>query len=127
MNLVSQDEDLGQTFAVWGWTRSRYVFVPFLGPTTVRDFPSRMVRSFFPRAVFGSEYPWGLSALDIVQSRANLLVTSDIRDASSIDPYGFTRDAFVQRRKFVVYDGQPPLEDLFDEFDEFGSEFEDEE
>ncbi len=126
MDLRAQGEDFGQTLATWGWTRSRYVFLPFMGPTTVRDIPSRVVRSMFPRLVFGSDYHWGYGVVDVVQTRANLLVTSDIRDASSLDPYSFTRDAFLQRRKFVVYDGQPPLEDLFDEFDEFGSEFEDE-
>ncbi len=35
--MPNRDQDFGQTLAVWGWQRSRYLEVPFLGPQTVRD------------------------------------------------------------------------------------------
>ncbi len=117
--LPYQEEDFGQTLAVWGMTRSRYVYAPLVGPTTLRDLPSLLVRGYLPRLVLGSDYHWGVTALDVVSKRAALLSASDVRDASALDPYVFTRDAYYQRRKFLIYDGQPPLEDLFDEFDEF--------
>ena len=117
--LRAQEEDLGQTLAVWGWKKSRYVFVPFLGPTTIRDLPSLTVRGFVPRLVLGSSYSFWLGGLDVLNTRANALALTDARDASALDPYAFTREAYFQRRKYVIFDGDPP-----EEFDDF---FDDEE
>ena len=117
-DLRFQEEDFGQTLAVWGVKNSRYVFVPFLGPTTVRDLPSVVVRSLTPRLIVGSDYHWGWSALDLISVRAEALSASDVRDASALDPYAFTRDAYYQRRKFLIFDGDLPEDDLFDEFDD---------
>ena len=119
MDLRYQEEDFGQTLAVWGVTRSRYIYVPFLGPSTLRDLPSTLVRSYIPRLILGNEYHWSVSVVDAISTRASLLNATDVRDASALDPYAFTRDAYYQRRKFLVYDGRPPLEDLFDEFEAF--------
>ncbi len=119
MDLRYQEEDFGQTLAVWGVTRSRYIYVPFLGPSTLRDLPTTLVRSYVPRLLLGSEYHWSISVVDAVSTRAELLSATDVRDASALDPYAFTRDAYFQRRRFLVYDGQLPLEDMFDDFDEF--------
>ena len=102
-----------------GGKKSRFIYVPFLGPSTVRDLPTTFVRGSIPRLIFGPSYPIGLSALDFLQTRANLLALSDTRDASSIDPYAFTRDGYIQRRKFLIYDGDLPIDDLFDDFDDF--------
>ena len=122
IGLESQDEDFGQTLATWGWRKSRFIYIPFLGPSTVRDTPSTIIRGLIPRLIVGSDYPWGLSALDTINARAALLTTTDVRDASALDPYTFTRDGYVQRRKYLIYDGDPPLDDLFDDFDDFGEE-----
>ena len=117
--LEYQNEDFGQTLAVWGVKKTRYIYVPMMGPTTLRDLPSTIVRGYVPRLIFGSDYHWGISVLDVVNTRAQLLSASDVRDASALDPYAFTRDAYFQRRKFLIYDGDPPLDDFFDEFEEF--------
>jgi len=117
-DLRFQQEDFGQTLAVWGVTRSRYVYVPFLGPSTWRDLPSTIIRSTMPRLLLGYEYHWAMSALDIVSAREDLIASTRVRDASALDPYAFTRDAYYQRRKFLIYDGDPPLDDFFDEFDD---------
>jgi len=123
--LQYADEDCGQTLAVWGMTRSRYVYVPFLGPSTVRDLPSTIVRSAMPRLILGNAYHWTMSGVDVVSARADLITSTRVRDTSALDPYAFTRDAFYQRRKYLIFDGSPPLDDLFDEFEEFEDEFED--
>lgn len=124
-NLRAQNEDFGQTLAVWGVRKTRYVYLPLLGPTTMRDLPSTLLHSYLPRLIIGSDYHFGYSVLDTVSTRASLLTATDVRDASALDPYAFTRDAYFQRRKFLIYDGRPPLDDLFDEFEE--DEFLDEE
>ena len=123
-NLPYQEEDFGQTLAVWGVKKTRYIYVPFLGPSTWRDLPSTVVRSALPRLLLGSDYHWAISAVDIVSARADLLSATEVRDTSALDPYAFTRDAYYQRRKFLIYDGRPPLDELFDEFEEF-EEFDD--
>jgi len=43
-------------------------------------------------------------------------------DKAAVDPYVFTREAYLQRRRFKVYDGNPPTEDLSEEL---GEELED--
>jgi hypothetical protein len=40
--------------------------------------------------------------------RAELLDTSKILEAAALDPYEFLRDAYLQRRRNLVYDGSPP-------------------
>ncbi len=118
--LRFQEEDFGQTLAVWGVERSRYIYLPFLGPTTIRDLPGTLLHSAMPRLILGSDYHWGISVVDVVSARADLITATRVRDASAIDPYAFTRDAYYQRRKFLIFDGDPPVEDFFDEFeDEF--------
>ena len=122
IGLIAQEEDFGQTLATWGWRKSRYIYIPFLGPSTLRDAPSAVISGMIPRLLIGPDYPWGLSVLDLVNTRASLLTTTDVRDASALDPYTFTRDGYIQRRKYLIYDGEPPLDDLFDDFDDFGDE-----
>ena len=116
--LQNQDEDFGQTLAVWGVKRSRYIYFPFLGPSTIRDLPSALFRGAVPGLILGRSYHWSVTVVDVVSSRANLLTATGVRDASAIDPYAFTRDAFYQRRQFQIYDGSPPLDAFFDDFED---------
>jgi ABC-type transporter lipoprotein component MlaA len=37
MGLEAHAEDFGQTFAKWGWKNSTYLYLPVVGPSTVRD------------------------------------------------------------------------------------------
>ncbi|MCZ6618937.1 MAG: VacJ family lipoprotein [Gammaproteobacteria bacterium] len=113
--LVHREEDLGQTLAVWGVTHNQYVYVPLLGPATLRDLPGKLINTVLPRLVLGSGYGWWVGGLDLLSARAGLLAATDMRDASSLDPYAFTREAYYQRRKFVIFDGDPPFDDFFDE------------
>ena len=39
----------------------------------------------------------------------------DIRDEAALDPYSFTRDAWLQRRRNQVFDGRPPRDPEDDE------------
>jgi len=116
IGLEYQQEDLGQTFAVWGWKKSRYVYVPMLGPTTIRDLPSMLVNGYLPQLLIGSDYHWSIGLVDVVSARAGVLTATNVRDASALDRYAFTRDAYIQRQKYLVYDGDLPYEDLFDDF-----------
>jgi phospholipid-binding lipoprotein MlaA len=113
--LRYQDEDLGQTLAVWGYTRSRFVYVPFFGPSTVRDLPDLVFRGLLPGFVLGENFAYGAAVLDAINARSDALVATDARDAGALDPYAFTREAYYQIRKYDIFDGRPPMDD-FDEF-----------
>lgn len=117
--LQHQGEDFGQTLAVWGWKNSRFVYVPMLGPSTVRDLPTLAVGSLIPRLLFGGAYDLRAAALSVVSARSQALALTEARDASALDAYVFTREAYMQRRNFLIFDGDPPV----DEFDEFFDEF----
>ena len=116
--LADQGEDFGQTLAVWGWRNSRYVYVPLVGPSTVRDLPSMAIRAAVPRLLLGGHYELWVGGVDILATRADALALTDARDAAALDPYAFTREAYYQRRKFQIFDGNPPLDDFDDFFEE---------
>ncbi len=116
--LIYQEEDLGQTLAVAGITRTRFLYVPIAGPTTLRDAPYSFIRAWWPRLLLGSAYGWWMGVIDLLNTRAEVLAVTEARDASALDPYAFTREAYYQRRKFLIYDGDPPMDDFFDDYED---------
>lgn len=117
MGFASHEEDLGQTLAVWGSGQGAYLVVPMFGPNTVRDAPN-LVTSVFLHPLFyiTSSVVYPLAVLGLINRRAQLLEATAVRDTAAIDPYIFTREAYLQRREFLIYDGQPPAgsyDDLF--------------
>ena len=110
--IPQHDEDFGQTLAVWGWEDSRYFVVPFLGPRTVRDTLGRSFYGYFhPLNTLAREEGiyWPIGA-DLLQLRASFLPQDDAI-YGAYDPYVFVRDAWLQRREFLIYDGNPPEPD----------------
>ena len=116
--IKQQHEDIGQTLAVWGLEESPYVYIPLLGPSTVRDIPVRLVAMSVPRLLIGEDFPGYGAALRVVGQRAGMIGSIEQRNANAIDPYTFTRDAYTQLRAFEIYNGDPPVEDFFDEFED---------
>jgi len=108
-NLPIHDEDLGQTLGRWGVPAGPYLMVPLLGPSHVRDLPSHVFNRFLQPFYWynaGNER-WFSLGLSIVDRRARLLPL-DATLARAYDPYGFIRDAFIQRRLYQVWDGNIP-------------------
>lgn len=101
--LDRADEDLGQTFASWGWDDSRYFVVPLYGPKTVRDFVSGFGDS--PLNPTGYIDNQGVSiALKVVQigSMRSAALPLDKMRAEALDEYTFVRDAWMQKRKSQI-------------------------
>jgi len=123
LGLDAGDEDFGQTLGKWGVGPGPYLMLPLLGPSTVRDTFGRAGDQFAePRSYLNDPYVrWGLTGLDLVDTRAGLLQTDDVL-RRSFDPYGFVRNAYLQRRQFQVYDGNPPEEPGFEEEEEESGE-----
>lgn len=110
MNLPRYNEDFGQTLGVWGFGSGPYVMLPFFGPSSVRDGVGIVV-DFFADPIFYLDKRstrWSLWGLEIIDTRADLLNASRVIDQAALDPYSFIRDAYLQRREDLVYDGDPP-------------------
>jgi len=105
-------EDFGQTFGVWGFPQGPYLFVPVFGPTTFRDGTGTIVRiavgpvGYIPD-VATRNILYGIGAVDI---RAQQVEALSIADTAALDKYRFIRNAYLQRRQYLVYDGKPPPE-----------------
>jgi phospholipid-binding lipoprotein MlaA len=69
-----------------------------------------------PLTYVSSVILWPVTALKLINTRANLLDETSIRDEAALDPYAFTREAFLQRREYLIYDGNPPTEGYEDIF-----------
>lgn len=118
VGLEANDEDFGQTLAVWGVRSGPYVTLPFFGPSSVRDAPARVVDFFLDPLDLADipwEVTWGKRGLNAVHTRAELL-TLDPTLERTFDPYAFIRDAWFQQREFEIFDGNPPPEMLDEEF-----------
>jgi phospholipid-binding lipoprotein MlaA len=110
MGLPSYKEDFGQTLGYWGAVKSPYLVLPLLGPSTLRDAIGRGVDTFTNPTFYVNDgaVTWGLFGLQAVNTRADLLTASKILQEAAIDPYSFVRDAYLQRRLYDIYDGNPP-------------------
>ena len=87
-----------------------YVVWPLLGPSTARDTLGRPLDLAWSHSLVinDSGVNVGLSALNLIDTRTNLLSASRVVDGLAFDKYTFIRDAYVARRRNLVYDGNPP-------------------
>lgn len=115
-DMPAYNEDFGQTFAVWGWENSRYLVLPLLGPSTVRDttgMPFDIYTDLFWRRLV-EETRYVLIAVNIAHLRA-LLLPQEAALEDAFDEYIFVRDAWMQRREFLIREGDTELPD-YDEY-----------
>jgi phospholipid-binding lipoprotein MlaA len=110
LGLPSYKEDFGQTLGYWGFAPGPYFVMPILGPSSVRDTfgfaGDIVVDPFF--SISTDEIYWGFVVLRVIDRRADLLTAGEILDEAALDPYAFVRDAYLQRRRSLVFDGDPP-------------------
>ncbi|MDM0000474.1 VacJ family lipoprotein [Variovorax sp. J22P240] len=103
-------EDFGQTLGRWGVPSGPYLVLPLLGPSTVRDTAALAVDVQGDLISVIGDIPVrnSLYALRLVDLRSNLLRASQLLEDAALDRYTFTRDAFLQRRRNEVHDGNLP-------------------
>ena len=122
MGLERKAEDLGQTFGRWGMEPGPYLVLPLFGPSDIRDAIALPADSYVSPSLL-VDTTWqkiGVDALGVVDTRANLLGASQMLDDIALDRYSFLRDAYVARRRSLVYDGNPPPEPHSDDDDDAG-------
>ena len=117
MNLPRYDEDFGQTLGTWGVNSGPYLVLPIIGPSSTRDGVGFVADWYTNPTTYVQPdgVLWGLKGLNLIDTRADLLGASRVLDQAALDRYEFVRDAFLQKRQYDVYDGNPPLEDEFED------------
>jgi phospholipid-binding lipoprotein MlaA len=125
MGLERHDEDFGQTLAVWGVDSGPYIFVPLLGPTTVRDGAGRIVDIAFDPLTWAEfdevdEVRIGRTVLAGVSARELVLETVDDIRRDSPDPYVTIRSSYGLLRESAIQNGPTDVQDLpeFEDIDE---------
>ena len=120
--LEKHKEDFGQTLGRWGIGDGPYLQIPFFGPSSFRDalgafvdFKVDPIYWIWRNDMATRNSMWGLYFVNL---RASLLDSTKILDEAALDPYEFQRDAYLQRRRNLVYDGNPPPQKEEDEMPE---------
>lgn len=112
MGLKKSDEDIGQALGSWGMGSGPYLMIPLRGPTTLRDSSDLAVRFFAdPLQIWDGSQDLSTQVIRYgawgIEQRRQLLPLDPLINAQA-DPYAYMRDAYLQRRYFRVWDGNPP-------------------
>jgi phospholipid-binding lipoprotein MlaA len=103
--IQKSPEDMGQTFAVWGWQESAYLTLPVLGPSTMRDalgkVPDLVLDPLF-WLIEGIPLSLGVRAGEVVNATTFRIGDYEAIKKASIDPYVAIRNGYVQNRKKLI-------------------------
>ncbi|MFM0471182.1 MlaA family lipoprotein [Paraburkholderia strydomiana] len=106
--LPKHDNDLGLTLGHYGVPAGPYLVLPLFGPSTVRDAVGSIGNYYVNPLSYvdPAGLSWALYGLNIVNTRANLLNASDVLEGAALDKYSFVRNAYLQRRQYLLSDGK---------------------
>jgi phospholipid-binding lipoprotein MlaA len=110
--LPKNEEDLGQTFGRWGAGPGPYFVIPLLGPSDIRDGLGRVGDIWLspPHYINNNYVSYGLWGVGVLDARYRLLPQDKLLD-EAYDPYTLLKNAYLQRRQFLVTDGKVSEED----------------
>ena len=110
LGMERHSEDFGQTLGRWGLPAGPYLMLPLLGPSSLRDTAGLTLdmQAGIGALTDDQRTANSLRVLNIVDTRANLLSATRVLEAVALDKYSFLRDAYLARRRNLVYDGDPP-------------------
>lgn len=111
--LQKHEEDFGQTLGYWGVKPGPYVMLPVFGASNVRDSVGLVLDTLFNPIQYqdNSSTQLVLFALRETDTRSSLLALDRLIVG---DRYLFIREAYVQRRNYLVLDGE--VSDGFSDF-----------
>lgn len=114
-DIPNRSEDFGQTLGVWGWKQSRYLELPLFGPRTVRDvFGLVGDAPLAPLQHVGEDKARVfLQGLQLVDVRTQLMAVDRMREGAA-DEYALTRDAWMQRRQYQIFNDRERKDDESD-------------
>lgn len=109
--IPNERADFGQTFATWGWRRSRYFVLPVFGPSTLRDGMGKIVnRQVSPVDWLARREGAAVSVLYGVDARASALTAEAFLEDAE-DEYLLVRDSYLQYRRCQLVDCSEELPD----------------
>lgn len=113
LEFEKHDEDFGQTLGAWGVPFGPYLVLPILGPSSPRDAVGLAGDAAMNPTFYVDYAPviFGLTGLKLIDFKADKLSANRISEEAAIDRYEFLRNAFIQRREYLVHDGNMPLEE----------------
>ena len=117
LNIDRSTKDFGHTLGHWGVAPGPYLVLPLMGPSTLRDAIARPVDTLGNLTTHLSHVPTRNTVIvvELVDRRESLLKATDMLEQVALDPYTFTRDAYLQRQRSAVLDGNPPDDVRYDE------------
>lgn len=110
LGLEKHREDFGQTLGRWGAGSGPYLVLPVFGPSSVRDglgLGVDLAADPLRGVLRDADLTWA-AATRVIDTRERLLSAERLVEGAALDRYGFLRDAYLQRRRSQVYDGDPP-------------------
>jgi phospholipid-binding lipoprotein MlaA len=111
-NRPAHKADFGQTLGVWGVGPGPAVQLPVFGPSNARDSVGKVAdlvtdpASFVPGGAAVAAVRSTSGAVGFVDTRANLLGTTDALQSTSLDYYATLRSVTAQRRAALVSEGK---------------------
>jgi phospholipid-binding lipoprotein MlaA len=113
MGMERHSANFGLTLGRWGVGSGPFVVIPFLGSSTVRDTAAMALDVKGNLVSRMDDVPRRdvLTLLNLIDTRATYLRAGEVVEGAALDKYSFTRDAYLQRRRNQVYDGNPPDEE----------------
>ena len=103
--LQPSKEDLGQTFAVWGFDNGAYITIPFLGPSSLRDGLGRLGDIFIDPIWWVPVDFWtsvAIRAGEAVNDTSLRIGEYEALKEAALDPYVMIRNAYVQNRNKLI-------------------------
>ncbi|CAH9054503.1 Intermembrane phospholipid transport system lipoprotein MlaA [Pseudoalteromonas holothuriae] len=118
LGLKHHDEDFGQTLGVWGVGDGAYLMLPGMGPSTLRNLTGDVVDNVvLPEIALTTPQTIAVFAFKAIETRAQLMAQEKLLH-ESLDPYIFVKDVYFQRQLYELYDGNPPIKEEPEDFDE---------
>lgn len=116
MELERHKSDFGHTLGYWGMASGPYLVLPLFGSSTLRDTLALSVDWKGDLIANVPHIPTrnAATALRAIDQRSDLLKASTMLEEAALDRYTFVREAFLQRRRSVIFDGNPPEEEVPD-------------
>jgi phospholipid-binding lipoprotein MlaA len=124
IDLPKHNEDFDQTLGIWGVPTGPYLVLPFFGPSSPRGAagllgdaalnPISYTGIYFSSTLTAYAVSVGVGGLKAIDTRANNLVLEKVIDEAAIDRYEFLKNAYIQRRNYLVHDGHVPEIDVMD-------------
>lgn len=106
-SLTPTAEDIGQAFGKWGIGEGFFIFLPFLGPSTLRDSVSLAGEMFLDPVYYtklNTIEHLSITGFKYVNNVSLQLGTYEAIKEAALDPYEAIRDGYLQRRRKEVAD-----------------------